>query len=184
MSEELREQIRNSLNLKDIYELLEIWKTNNRVEWSDTAFEVLREILNERVKEIPQQDEPIFEKEEFVQKSRRLEDWEQKLLDNEDQPKLYNPLEIITFGRNINRLVIAVAIVYILLAMLNFQPLRMYFEGVTVFTNDINVSTPNMIVSILTILLQIAFIYFPLKALRQILKILMEMEFNSRKAKS
>ncbi|MBK9210916.1 MAG: hypothetical protein IPL71_22595 [Anaerolineales bacterium] len=91
MSEELREQIRNNLNLKDIYELLEIWKTNDRVEWSDTAFEVLREILRERIREIPQQDKPILVHEELVQDNDGFEDWEIKLRDNNNQPELYDP---------------------------------------------------------------------------------------------
>ena len=180
MSEELREQIRNNLNLKDTYELLEIWKTNDRVEWSDTTFEVLREILRERIREIPPQDKPIFEYKEVVRDNDGLEDWEAKLLDHEDQPEFYNPLEVITFRRNVDRLVIAVAIVYILLAVLNSQSLRMYFEGVTVSINDIIVSTPNIFITVLSTLLKIAFTYFPLRALAHILRILMEMEFNSR----
>jgi hypothetical protein len=183
MSEELRDKIRNNLNLKDIYELLEIWKTNDRVEWSDTAFEVLREILRERIREIPPQDTPILEHEEFVQDNNGFEDWEAKLLDNENQPELYDPLEVITFRRNVNWLLIAVTIVYILLAVINSQSLRMYFEGVTVSFNDVIISAPNIFITVLSTFLIIAFTYFSLKALVHILRILMEMEFNSRKVK-
>jgi hypothetical protein len=183
MSEELREQIRNNFNLKDIYELLEIWKTNNRVEWSDMAFDVLREMLREKIREVPLQDKPIFEHEEAVQHNSSLEDWEEKLLANEDQPELYNLAEVITFRRNVNRLIIAAAIVYTLIAALNSQPLRMYFEGGTPSISDIMVFTPDTFIIVLAVLLQIAFIYFPFKAVTHILRILMEMEFNSRKAK-
>jgi hypothetical protein len=92
MSQELRGQIRNHLSLKDIYELLEIWKTNDRVEWSDTTFDVLKELLNERIGELPPQDEPILEHEDASIEKDRLDEWETKLLDDANQPELYDPL--------------------------------------------------------------------------------------------
>lgn len=181
MNDDMREQVRNSMNLKDTYELLEIWKVNNRIVWSDTAFEVVKEILHERIREIPLQNEPIFEQED-VKDNGGLDDWEAKLVDNEEQPELYDPLKVITFSRNVDKLVIAVAIVYILLAALNFQPLRSYLVGITVSINDVKISMPTMYTAVLSTFLQIILTYLPLKALTYILRILMEMEFNSRKA--
>jgi DNA-directed RNA polymerase subunit RPC12/RpoP len=61
MSEELRDQIYNNMNMKDTDELIEIWETNNRYEWSDTAFEVVRQILSNRIGELPEQDDPVFD---------------------------------------------------------------------------------------------------------------------------
>ncbi|HUI89457.1 MAG TPA: hypothetical protein VLX61_12110 [Anaerolineales bacterium] len=61
MTNDLREQIRNSFNLRETDELLSIWKTNDRVEWSDVAFKVLREILKKRLGKVPQQNEPVYE---------------------------------------------------------------------------------------------------------------------------
>jgi hypothetical protein len=183
MNEELREQIHNNLKLKDIYELLEIWRINNRVVWSDTTFEVLREILKEKMREIPLQEQPILkEEEEIVQDNKGLKNWEVILLNKESQPELYNPAEVITFGRNVNRLAIAVAVVYILLAFLNSQALQMYLQGTSLSFNDITISFPNILTALLYPSLQIVFTYFPLKALAHILRILMEMEFNSRKS--
>ncbi len=182
MNEELREQIRNNLKLKDIYELLEIWRINNRVVWSDTTFEVLREILKEKIREIPLQEKPILEEEEIIQDNHGLKDWEVILLNKESQPELYSPVEVITFGRNVNRLAIAVTVVYILLAFLNSQALQMYLQGTSLSINDITISFPNILTALLYPSLQIAFTYFPLKALSHILRILMEMEFNSRKS--
>lgn len=46
-------------NQKATSELLEIWKTNNRLEWSDATFEVIPEILKSRGIEIPPQDGPV-----------------------------------------------------------------------------------------------------------------------------
>ena len=61
MSNKLRQQIYNTLNLRETEDLLDIWQTNDRVEWSETAFEVIEEILKQRLEEVPPQEEPIFE---------------------------------------------------------------------------------------------------------------------------
>ena len=63
MSEELRSQIYSNMNLKETDELLEIWQTNDRDEWSDLAFDVVRQILLSRISELPEQDEPVLEEE-------------------------------------------------------------------------------------------------------------------------
>ena len=59
MDENFRNQLINNLNLKPIEELLEIWKTNDRVEWTDEAFEVIQQILLERLGYVPPQNSPI-----------------------------------------------------------------------------------------------------------------------------
>jgi hypothetical protein len=180
MSDELRNQIRNNLSLKDTNELLEIWKTNNRVEWSDTAFEVLREVLRERVKEIPPQDEPILEhKEEPIDDG--LEEWEAKLLDTENQPELYDTLEVLKLRGDINKVALGAIIVYALLGLLNFSFVRMLFQGIVLSPSEIVQSIPDMLFTILSVGFRMAVTYFPLKALSHILRILMEMEFRSRK---
>ena len=48
MTNELHKQIYNELNLRETNDLLEIWQTNNRAEWSDIAFEIIKQILTER----------------------------------------------------------------------------------------------------------------------------------------
>src|SRR4030067_158190 len=146
MSKELREQIRNNLILKDTYELLEIWRVNNHVVWSDLTFEVLREILRDRIREIPPQDEPILEDEEIVQDTYDLEEWETKLLNNEIQPEIYDTLEVLQLRDNINKLIIGVVVVYILLALLNSQFVRMLFEGQILPPAEILRSAPNMLI--------------------------------------
>lgn len=60
MSDDFRTQVYNTLRLKETDELLEIWERNDRVERSELAFEVIREILEERLVEIPAQDEPVY----------------------------------------------------------------------------------------------------------------------------
>lgn len=51
----LRQQIYKSMDMKDTQELSEIWKANDRGQWSDQTFEVIEEILQNRNAEIPEQ---------------------------------------------------------------------------------------------------------------------------------
>ena len=83
MSSDLRKQVYANLNSKDTEELLDIWKTNDRVEWSDLAFEVLEEILSQRVDNLPKQNEPILEYDE-EEETDDLEDWEKRFLPSRD----------------------------------------------------------------------------------------------------
>jgi len=62
MSDTLRDEIYASQNQKATDELLDIWRTNNRLEWSDSTFDVIQEILKDRGVDIPRQNEPILSK--------------------------------------------------------------------------------------------------------------------------
>ncbi len=187
-SEELRRQIYGNLNLKETDELLEIWQVNNRGEWSDQAFEVIRDILKERGVETSEQNEPVYEVEketadEETQEDNELEEWEAKLLDDENQPEFYDPLEVLTLRDHINKVTQAVIIVGVLQGLTTFQWYRSiveyYFPNRQEFVLLIYFIAS--IVTALSIAVTIAITYFPLKALVQILRILMEMEFTSRK---
>jgi hypothetical protein len=186
VSDGLREQIRNNLNLKDIYELLEIWKSNNRVIWSDTTFEVLREILQERMGQVPLQDDPILESDDPEDEKDEIEagreEWEAKLLADENQPELYEVSEVLIFKDNINKVAVGVIVVYILLGLLSIQSIRAILQGIPVSFSEVVRSLPNEIFTILFVGLKIVVTYVSLKALAHILRILMEMEFRSRKA--
>jgi hypothetical protein len=61
MSDDFRNQLYNALSLKGTDELIEIWKTNDRSEWSDVAFAVIQEILRNRIGEIPAQGASLEE---------------------------------------------------------------------------------------------------------------------------
>jgi hypothetical protein len=58
MSATEKQQIQQRMQEKDTEELLDIWKRNDRSEWTDVAFEVVREILVERIGEAPPQNTP------------------------------------------------------------------------------------------------------------------------------
>jgi hypothetical protein len=59
MSADLRDQLYRNLDQKTTDELIEIWQTNDQDEWSEMTFEVIREILIQRLAELPPQNEPI-----------------------------------------------------------------------------------------------------------------------------
>ncbi|HET9907842.1 MAG TPA: hypothetical protein VFQ23_14420, partial [Anaerolineales bacterium] len=64
----------------------------------------------------------------------------------------------------------------------NFPIIRMLVLQFSVSAQDFWQAAPDLLILTLDLFIRIAIIYFPLKALEQILRILMEMEFNSRKA--
>jgi hypothetical protein len=183
MSNKLRQQIHNELNLRETEDLLEIWRTHDHEEWSDTAFEVIQEILSERLGEVPLQELPGNEQEEEEGsfEDDRLDEWEAKLLNDENQPELYNPREFLRIKDNIDKVAFAAIIVYILLGLLNLSFIRMLFQGIVLSTSEIAKTLPDILFTIISVSFRIAITYTPLKALSQILRILMEMEFRSRK---
>lgn len=179
MSIKFRDQIRANLNTKDTEELLEIWKSNDRLEWSDLTFELMEEELIQRGVPLPEQNEPVFEHAE-EDEADDLEDWEAKLLDNEDQPELYDTLEVIDLIDNINKVAKAVVIIYVIVYLFGSPPVRTLILGGVSDMESFFAFVLTFFISVITTALQIAFVYFPLKALTHILRILMEMEFNSR----
>ena len=179
MSSDLHKQIYANLNSKDTEELLDIWKTNDRAEWSDLAFEILEEILTERVDTLPQQEESMFEKSD-EELSDDLEDWQAKLIDSEDQPELYDTLEVIDLADNINKVAKAVIVVYAISGIVNSY----FFQGLlngAISSDGLIPVLWSLFTTIVMTTLQIAVVYFPLKTLAHILRILAEMEFASRK---
>lgn len=185
-NEGLRQQMYGNLNLKETDELLDIWQTNNRGEWSDDAFEVVESILKERGVEIPQQDEPVYEAKietpaEETPDEDEFEEWEAKLLDNDNQPDFYDTLEVLSLKDNIDKVAKAIIIIYILLGLLNSQFVSAFLWNTPLSFSDRLQFLPLEIYNILSTVLNIVVIYFPLKALAHILRILMEMEFRSRK---
>ncbi len=181
MNEDLHDPIRNNFELKDTYELLMIWKANNRIVWSDMAFEILENILKERLRTIPPQNEPILELEEVDRDNDGLEVWEANLLHIEDQPGLYEVEKVLRLKNNINRIAIWVIIVNIFIGLLDFQFVKAMIQGIPLSFIETIQSMPKDLGTILSVGLKIAITYFPLKALVYILRILMQMEFNSRK---
>jgi len=183
MNSELRDRIHQELNLRETDDLLEIWQTNDRVEWSDIAFDVLAEILEQRLGAVAPQDEPIIEHHDEPEELEGFEDWETKLLDSEDQPEFYDTIEVLDVHHTLNKIAKASVYLYTIICVLRLPVVNMLSNKQIPSSMEIVASLPNTFILILGYGLQIAFTYYGLKALDHILRILMEMEFNSRKAK-
>jgi uncharacterized membrane protein YhaH (DUF805 family) len=68
MNDDLRNQIERNFRQKPIDELIQIWMTNNRVEWTKMTFDVIGEILLESLPELPPQNEPILKVSEQIER--------------------------------------------------------------------------------------------------------------------
>ena len=182
MNNELYDQIYNSLNLKDTDELLDIWQANDHVEWSDSAFEAIKQILTSRRVELPEQDEPILEYSEESDETYGFSEEELKIIDDENPPEFYNPIDVLMIAKQIKIAAIASIILVIVSILLQFQDSENLARSYLQTYPPLNVLVlPITLVSItIAIALSIVTTYFPLQALAHILKILMEMEFNSR----
>ncbi|MFZ5888988.1 MAG: hypothetical protein ACOYYF_16190 [Chloroflexota bacterium] len=184
MSNSLRKQIYNNFKSKETDELVEIWQKNDRTKWSEDAFSVIQEILQERLGELPPQNAPILEHEDT-----ECENDEDKtdfvfLMDDENLPEFYNPYEVLQLENWLNKAAVASIVASVVSSLIVLPQahriILSYFMGDT---------SKNFIAWLITVVffifgvgLQSIIIYFPLKALGSILKILMEMEFNSRGA--
>jgi hypothetical protein len=183
MSDELRDQIFNTLRLRETDELLEIWITNDRVEWSDNAFEVIQEILNQRLGELPKQKNPVLE--HFAPDS--IENYEASSLreifkNPERKPFFYNPKQVLEMVVGMNRTsILAIVIIF--------------FSNVPEFIKVHEIIRPvfptnpawngvalqiSIIVGLSLTILESIVVFFSLRGLAAALRILMEMEHNSR----
>jgi hypothetical protein len=185
MSNELRQQIYNNLNLKETEELVEIWQKNDRVEWSETTFDVLKEILQQRLGELPPQNEPISE---YIEDEEDIEPDDEQTIDDDNQPEFYKPREVLWLDTWLYRAAIAAIVASFISSLLELYRMQRiilpFFAGNSLSTSTFWSWLVAIVLFLFAVVLQCILIYFPLKALGTILKILMEMEFNSRGLKT
>jgi hypothetical protein len=185
VNNDFRKQVYNNLNLKETDELVEIWQNNDRVEWSEDTFSIIQGILKERLGELPSQNEPILEyTDDNIDDVNDDESGFEFPIDNDNPPEFYNPHEVLRLEKWINWAAIASVVASIVSSLLELQ--RMHFIVWGFFMNNVEKSSIAWLITIVVFVfvvgLQCIVIYFPIKALGSILKILMEMEFNSRGA--
>jgi hypothetical protein len=60
MDKELAEQIKENIDKESTDELLRIWIENDRKEWTDETFDVVKQVLIQRGEKIPEQKKPTF----------------------------------------------------------------------------------------------------------------------------
>ena len=190
MSNNLRDQIYRNLNTRESDELLEIWQENNRAEGSDTAFDAIREILTERLGNVPSQNEPIYE---YIEDGIEVEDEaygfseeELTIIDDENPPEFYDPFEVLIISKWLNwgaKAMVVLAILYNLVQILPTMKeiVESYFRA---NPNPTLVFIITFVLVSLNTIISVAISYFLLITLSRVLKILMQMEFNSRPKQS
>ncbi|MCD4673471.1 MAG: hypothetical protein K8R77_12475 [Anaerolineaceae bacterium] len=183
MSSDVRKGIYNNLNQKDMDELLAMWQTNDRVEWTEEAFDVMQEILQARLGEVPSQNKPVLE---HVKEELFDEDALEQIVGDQDPPVFYKPKEVLWLDTWLKHAAITAAVISFIKVLLNLGTTHdivfsYNFSGGVAW--EVVSWLIAIVVSVLGAYLQIVLVYFPLKALGAVLKILMEMEFNSRGVK-
>lgn len=178
MTENERETIYRNLILLDTDELVNHWLKHDDNEWMPIAFEVMEEILIERLGELPQQGyipskptPPVQEK----RKSTSLN--ELKVLIKDNDPVFYDPNKVIILIKWIFRVLNGIIFLYVVQFLFNnwyyFDALKEY-ELSSALWIDIGFS-------FVTLLVTIFVLFVEMRTLAYILKILREMEINSRK---
>jgi hypothetical protein len=187
MTGKFRRQIYNELNLRETDDLLEIWKENDRVEWSNETFEVIEEILKNRRVEIPQQDEPIreYNDEKDEVENYDFSDEELKIIEDENPPEFYKPFEVIKLGRWIDLAARVMVVLAIIHSLFGFSSSQRIVQAFFIMHADSPWILPiTVLLVVVNVATDILITYFPLVALSKILRLLMEMEFNSRKTQT
>lgn len=179
----LHSEVFSNLNLRETDDLIQIWRDNNRYEWTDEALQIVSQILQERLGELPSQNGPSYEpsplkNEKPIEVGSPLNAY----LDDEDLPEFYDPWNVLRLEKWIYRAAVGAIIITALQLLLDFSNYQRFW--MTWFAGDARYNLVAGLLAILQISLYIGIEYIvmflPLRALAEILKILMEMEFTSR----
>jgi len=178
MNESEKGTIYEHLSLKDTGELLGYWQKHDEDEWTAAAFAVMEKILIERLGELPSKDEIdelIVEMEEPEEDSNPYT--ELKTLINDNDPVFYEPNKVTLLIKWIFRALKIVIILYIIQFI--FNNIRLFSM---VVDQDYGIMSVlfDLILNFVGLLLAILVIFIQYKALGYVLKMLKEMEINSR----
>jgi len=186
--EETRKYIYNNFNLLETGQLLAIWQKNDRVEYTDLAFEVLRELLAERGCEIPIQGDPVTEH-PLVREWRDLPAFLEKVdpivesnTGSASEPQFFKPASVIRLQRWLNRIAIASVAINVIAMLVNaFTQYAPLFRAITAGYSPSGGDYLVLVFYILATIIACVVVYFALKALGYILKTILEIETASRK---
>ena len=168
----LEKSIYENFSVKETDELIQIWRENQRYEWSDVAFDVIRQILQERGVEIPLQNNPQFELET---KNENEESESADGTSSENQPIFYKPQQLMFFADAASIAAWVTLVIYIVISPWNVFLNWSEYWGMWGLGNGI--------VGLLSRILVAAISFFLLKGISLALYVLMEFEFNSRHVK-
>jgi len=169
-NETLRNTVYNNLSAKETDELLEIWVSNQRYEWSDIAFDAIQKILGERGVTLPNQEEaktkPPIEAEQIDQLVSDSDESE------ENKPVFYSPQSLLFYANAASKAA------WIILGVNAIFTLWKYFGYLISFREN-----PLAPISIVLTLTAHVIEFFMLQGVSLGLRVLMEFEFNSRGVK-
>ncbi|MBA4384658.1 MAG: hypothetical protein C0410_07970 [Anaerolinea sp.] len=179
MNESEWNTIYRNLSLKDTEDLIGYWQKKDRQEWTEIAFDVMEKILIERLGELPNKDDVDISNFNKILHNQKTNIYtELKALINDNDPVFYDPNKITLLVKWIFRCMNILIILYIT---------QFVFENVSlfraIFFEDYGMSSLiiDLIFSILGLLIVIVMIFIQYKAMGYVLKMLREMEINSRK---
>jgi len=93
-------------------------------------------------------------------------------------------VEVLDLNKNINKLAKIYVVVFTILILFNLRVFQGLFFGALPSVEELLYTSLGILIPTVASAVEIAVVYLALKALAKILRILMEMEFNSRGAKS
>jgi hypothetical protein len=163
MRNDIRNQIYRNLNQKQTEELIKIWQSQDHNAWTETAFELVEEILQDRIGDLSNLTKDYISN-QTIEKAVNEDD--------DDRPLFYEPekAENIALWLDLSAiLIVAIIIVSGILNLISTKPTFVNAQWY-IFAG----------IQILGLILQCLYYYFPLKALSKILNILMELELQSR----
>jgi hypothetical protein len=177
------QQVYERMNLRGTEELLVIWAKNDRVEWSDLTFEVIKSILHERSVAPTAQNDPVYAHPSPKGISYKLKEFlgiseeaDRLTADGETANLFYRPQKVALLQKWIRLTVIVVIVANVVPAILSLFSVKwtvMYFGdrwGLISYAASILVALVGGIVLPVT----------ALKGISYILNILMQLECNSR----
>lgn len=176
MEEKERDSIEFFFNQKETDDLFCIWNNHDTEEWREEAFEVMEKILISRTGEKPVHFEAI----EINKTNKPYVDYSE-----DDQPVFYNPDEVENIGLWLSRAWIFAVGISFIISLTNFNSMYSmvysWFYSAQIVRFHLFIVFIVSIIMVANMALSFVLFYFPLKAFGQVLKILKEMEFNSRK---
>lgn len=169
-----------NLNLLETDDLISHWQKHDEEEWTPVAFDVMEKILIERLGELPAEVENVepenkIEKETLEEKSNLFT--ELKTLIKDSDPVFYDPEKVTLLVkwifRSINIMILLYAIRFL---FTNFW----LFSGLFSENYDRSGLLISLVGNLIGLILTCLLVFFSYKALGYGLKVLKEMEINSR----
>jgi hypothetical protein len=167
MNSEYYQQVYSTLELKETDDLVEIWKRNDRKEWTDEAFDAIQIILTDRLGALPNQTTDQEENDGSSDSSGS---------EVEISPTYYSPDRILRLCKIMD---IAAPVSVIVYLLANYQTLIQQILPLFQPIDDKSANIIQLSLVLLNLAVYCVILYLGLKALSSILRILLKMADQS-----